>query len=96
MIGFIFLRLHTRAKLSLATLALKIGPHDPDRPDGRESSLSSQLVARPFYNGDEGLDSGSYILISVAVPDLCECRRRLDELYLQWYDRMSRLLASLR
>ena len=77
-------------------LYVKVGPHDPDQPYGRESVQSSQLVASPYYNGDESLDSGSYILISVVVPDLCECRRRLHELYLEWYDRMSRLLASLR
>ena len=77
-------------------LYVKVGSHDPHQPYGRDSVQYSQLVASPYYNGDEDLDAGSYILISVAVPDLCECRKRLDELYLMWYDRMSRLLASLR
>ena len=79
------------------TQYVKIRPDSHDRPDDdREESLPLQLVARPVSAEDESLDSGNYVLISIAQPNLCDCRRRLDELYLQWYDKMSRLLASLR
>ena len=76
---------------------VKIRPDGHDRPDdGREESLPLQLVACPISAEVESLDSGNYVLVSIAQPNLCGCRWRLDELYLQWYDKMSRLLASLR
>ena len=77
---------------SLEPLYVKVGS-GPDQPYNRDAVQYSQLVASPFYHGDEDLDAGNYILVSVAVPDICECRKRLDLLYLEWYERMRMLLA---
>ena len=68
-----------------------------DRPDdGKEESLPLQLVASPSSAENEPLDSDNYVLVSVAQPNVCDCRKRMDQLYLRWFDKMSCLLASLR
>ena len=66
------------------------------RDDDNNENPPIPVEASPSGENEPLLDSGNYVLVSIAQPTACDCRKRMDQLYLQWFDKMARLLASLR